>query len=68
METLEKTKSKEMINMEKALAKIEQVEFEAEEVVNCDNENDLVSKKGPGSFLILHRQMGRMPKKRGYFL
>ena len=40
-----------MIHMEKALAKIEQVEFEAEEVVNCDNDNDLVrKKKGPGSF------------------
>ena len=43
METLAKMKSKEMSHMEKALAKIEQVEFEAEEVVNCDNENDLVS-------------------------
>ena len=49
METLAKMKSKEMSHMEKALAKIEQVEFEAEEVVNCDNENDLVStKKRPG--------------------
>ena len=49
METLAKKKSKEMSHMEKALAKIEQVEFEAEEVVNCDNENDLVStKKRPG--------------------
>ena len=50
METLAKMKSKEMSRMEKALAKIEQVEFEAEEVVNCDNENDLVSstKKRPG--------------------
>ena len=50
LEILEKTKSKEMIHMEKALAKIEQVEFEAEEVVNCDNDNDLVSKKGTRVF------------------
>ena len=50
METLAKMKFKEMGHMEKALAKMEQVEFEAEEVVNCDNENDLVSstKKRPG--------------------
>ena len=58
METLAKTKSKEMSRMEKALAKIEQVEFEAEEVVNCDNENDLVSstKKRPG-YLDLFRTL-----------
>ena len=52
LEILEKTKSKEMIHMEKALAKIEQVEFEAEEVVNCDNDNDLVRKKRDQGLLI----------------
>ena len=52
METLAKMKSKEMSHMEKALAKMEQVEFEAEEVVNCDNENDLV--RGQDIFILLN--------------
>ena len=55
METLAKMKFKEMGHMEKALAKMEQVEFEAEEVVNCDNENDLVSTKRRPEYLDLIR-------------